>query len=106
MANAYKTLGNQNPGASLTALYTVPSSTQAVAKLVVCNRAGALRTFRVAISPAGAAIADDHYWFYDTVIPANDTVELDGLSLAATDVVRVYGQDANVSFNLNGVELT
>jgi hypothetical protein len=59
----------------------------------------------MAVSPAGAAIADDHYWFYDTTIPPNDTIQLDGIGLAETDVVRVYGEDDQVSFNLNGVEI-
>jgi len=104
MANAYKTLGNANPGAALTTIYTAP--VEAVAKFVAANRASVVKTFRMAVSPAGAAIADDHYWFFDVAIPANDTVEVDGISMAPTDVVRVYGEDANVSFNLNGVEIT
>ena len=106
MANAYKTLGNANPGAALTTIYTAPSATEVVAKFVAANRASVVKTFRMAVSPAGAAIADDHYWFFDVGIPANDTVEVDGISMAPTDVVRVYGEDANVSFNLNGVEIT
>jgi hypothetical protein len=106
MANAYKTLGNGAPGANLTTIYTCPSGTQAVAKLVVANRSAAAKQFRVAVSPLGAAISDSHYWFYDTYIPANDTIELDGISKAATDVIRIYGEDSTVSFNLNGVEIT
>lgn len=105
MATAYKTLGNANPGASLTVLYTCPSGYDAVAKFVACNRSTSPRTFRMAVSPAGAAIADDHYWYYDVEIPPNDTIEIDGIGLDQTDVVRVYGQDDQVSFNLNGVEL-
>jgi hypothetical protein len=106
MPNAYKTLGNANPGAALTTIYTAPSSTEAVAKFVAANRADVVKTFRMAVSPAGAAIQPDHYWFYDVEIPAHDSVEVDGISMAATDVVKVYGEDDNVSFNLNGVEIT
>lgn len=106
MANAYKTLGNVNPGPALTTIYTVPGGTQAIAKFVACNRSASIKSFRMAVSPLGAAPADDHYWYYDTDLPPNDTLEIDGISLAATDVVRVYGEDTTVSFNLNGVELS
>ncbi len=106
MANAYKTLGNANPGAALTTIYTAPSATEAVAKFVAANRSNVVKTFRMAVSPAGAAISDDHYWFFDVGIPANDSIEVDGISMAATDVIRVFGEDATVSFNVNGVEIT
>jgi hypothetical protein len=106
MANAYKTVGNANPGTSLIALYTCPVSTEAVLKLVVCNRSAVDKKFRFALSPLGAAVADDHYWFYDATVRANDTIELDGLSFEASDVARCYGEDTTVSFNLNGVEIT
>jgi len=105
MANAYKTLGNDNPGAALTDLYTVPAATEAVAKFVAANRSSGPLTFSMAVSPASAAIQDPHYWFYQTTIPANDSVEVDGISLATTDIVRVWGETVDVSFNLNGVEI-
>lgn len=106
MANAYSILANDNPGASLTDLYACPASTDMVGTLYVANRAATAKTARVALSPLGAAIADDHYIIYDLAIPANDTLPLHGLSLDATDKIRVYSVDNSVSFVLTGVEIT
>ncbi len=106
MATNYKTVGQDNTGASLTTLYTVPGSTEFVGKFKATNRSTATKSFRMAIRIGGAAIANDMYWFYDWTIPANGSVTEDGISLAATDKLDVYGEDDTVSFNLNGVELT
>ncbi len=106
MANAYKNLGQGNPGATLTVLYTVPNPGEAIGTLVVGNIAAAAKTFRVAFSIAGAAIANDHYLRYDFSVPANDSVDVKHISMAATDVLRVYGEDTNVTFNFMGVEIT
>ncbi len=108
MTISYKTLGQQAPSATtLTTLYTVPASTQAVAStLSVCNR-GVAGSFRVAVRPAGASIANQHYLSYDATISANDTIFLTlGLTLDTTDVVSVYGSHANFSFGLFGAENT
>jgi hypothetical protein len=104
-----KVLGQSAPSATtLTDLYTVPASTQVVGSaLVICNRGATSTTFRVAVSPAGAAIANAHYQFYDVSVPANDTlIVVIGLTLGATDVVRVYATAAQLSFSLYGVEIT
>lgn len=106
MATTYKVLGQDNPGAVLTAIYTVPSATSAVGTLFIANIAATAKTARVAISPAGASIVNKHYILYDVSIPANDSLTFAGISLAATDVVRVYSVDANVSFTLTGAEIT
>ena len=106
MTIAYKTLGQSNPASTtLTGLYTVPAATSAVAStLTVCNL-GASTTFRVAVRPAGAALADQHYLVYDAALNANDSVMLTlGLTLAATDVVSVYAGTADVAFGLFGAE--
>lgn len=106
MAFAYKVLGQVAPSATtLTTLYTVPASTEAVASsLVACNR-GASTTIRVAVRPAGAAIDNKHYQLYDVTLPANDAIPLTlGITLEATDVVSVYAGTANVSFSLFGAE--
>jgi hypothetical protein len=108
MANAYKVLGQSNPAATtLTSLYTVPAATSAVVStLTVCN-IGVSTTVRVAVRPAGAGIANQHYILYDAALSANDTLFFTiGLSLATTDVVSVYAGTANVSFNLYGTEIT
>ena len=108
MATAYKVLGQSNPAATTnTTLYTVPSSTQAVCStLSICNL-GASTTYRVAVRPAGAGIANQHYLAYDAAVNQYDSVLLTlGISLATTDVVTVYAGTANVAFSLFGAEIT
>jgi len=109
MATTYKVLGQSAPGATTaTTLYTVPSATQAIgSSLTVANRETAQATFRLAVRPAGASLANQHYVAYDVPIGPNDSVFLTlGLSLAATDVVEVYASTANLSFGLFGTELS
>ena len=108
MATIYKVLGQVNPTANTnTSLYTVPASNVAVISTVtICNQASTAANFRIAIRPAGEAIASKHYINYDTQVPANDQLALTlGLTLAATDVVTVYANSATVSFNAFGTEI-
>lgn len=108
MAITYKVLGQSNPSANTnTNLYTVPSATSAVCStLVICNQANTAATFRVAVRPAGAAIASQHYVSYDNNLNANDSITLTiGMTLATTDVVTVRASTATVSFNLFGSEI-
>ena len=109
MPQAHKALGQSNPSATtLTTLYTVPASTQAVCSTVtICNTASSATTYRIAVRPAGASIANQHYVAYDAALPANDTATLTlGVTLAATDVISVYAASANVAFSAFGVEIT
>lgn len=109
MPAAYKVLGQSNPSATTaTALYTVPSATNAVVStLSIANIGSTLATFRVAIRPAGATLANQHYIAYDVSVAGNDTVLLTlGLSLAATDVVTVYSSNTSLAFSLFGSEIT
>jgi hypothetical protein len=108
MPQAHKVLGQSNPSATtLTTLYTVPASTQAIASTLSVANLGVSTTFRVAVRPAGASIANQHYIVYDASVSANDSFYLTlGISLAATDVVSVYAGTANLAFSLFGVEIT
>lgn len=109
MPAAYKILGQSNPSATTnTTLYTVPSATSTVlSTLAVANLSTSAITFRVAIRPAGATLANQHYIAYDAAVAANDSVFLTlGISLAATDVVTVYASTANVAFSVYGSEIT
>jgi glucose-6-phosphate dehydrogenase assembly protein OpcA len=104
---AKKVLGQSAPSATTnTTLYTVPASTETVvSSIVVCNRGTSATTFRIAIRPAGAGIANQHYAYYDLGIDANDTfVATIGITLATTDVVTVYAGNANLSFSAFGSE--
>ena len=108
MANVYKVLGQVKPAATTaTTLYTVPAATSAVCStLSICNL-NSSTTYRIAIRPAGATLADIHYIVYDAAIEQYNTTLLTlGITLAATDVVTVYAGTANVVFNLFGSEIT
>jgi hypothetical protein len=109
MPAAYKVLGQSNPSATTaTTLYTVPSSTSAVAStLSICNIGTSATTFRVAVRPAGETLANKHYLAYDASVAGNDSILLTlGISLATTDVVTVYAGTANLAFSLYGSEIT
>ena len=109
MALAHKVLGQSNPAATtLTTLYTVPAATQSIAStLSICNIGTVSTTYRVAVRPAGAAIANQHYLAYEAVVSANDAILLTlGIALATTDVISVYAGTANISFSVFGVEIT
>lgn len=107
MPDVYKPLGQSAPGAaSLTTLYTVPASTEAItSSLTVCNRSATPTSFRIAVRPLGAAIANQHYLAFDVPIDGNEALSFTlGLTLQATDVVSVYNDLATCSFGLYGVE--
>ena len=109
MATAYKVLGQSNPAATTaTTLYTVPASTQAViSTLVVCNQASTAATFRLAVRVGGAALAASQYLAYDVTVGAADSTALTlGITLAATDIVTIYGSSATLSFTAFGSEIS
>jgi glucose-6-phosphate dehydrogenase assembly protein OpcA len=109
MPTVYKTLAQSAPGATTnTNLYTVPADTSAIiSTLVVANRAATAATYRIAIRPTGATLANQHYIAYDVTVGASDSTTLTlGLTLAATDVITVYGSTANLSFSAFGSEVT
>lgn len=107
MPRVRKVLGQINPAAATpTTLYTVPAATDTVVSTItVCNRSSTATSFRVAIRPAGAALSNEHYIYYDVTIAGNDTFAATlGITLATTDVVTVYATLATLSFNLFGQE--
>lgn len=109
MATAYKVLGQSAPSATTaTALYTVPSATEAVISTIsVCNRGSASGTFRLSVRPNGAALANQHYIAYDATVASKDTVFLTvGATLDASDVLEVYASTGDFSFNAYGSEIS
>jgi glucose-6-phosphate dehydrogenase assembly protein OpcA len=109
MPTTYKVLGQSAPSATTaTTLYTVPSATQAVVSTIaVSNRAATAATYRIAVRPAGATLANEHYIAYDSTVGANDSTMLTiGITLAATDVITVYASTANLSFSAFGSEIS
>jgi len=108
MPTTYKVLGQLNPAANTaTTLYTVPSgNSSVVSTLTVCNQLGTAANFRIAVRPAGETLSSKHFINFDTQVPSFDQLSLTmGITLAATDVVTVYANTANVSFNLFGTEM-
>ena len=109
MAYSYKVLAQSAPSATTaTNIYTVGAGKQAiVSSITVANRSASVTTFRIAIRPAGATLANQHYIAYDVTLLANDTTVLTiGVTLAATDVVTVYASTADLSFNIFGSEIS
>jgi glucose-6-phosphate dehydrogenase assembly protein OpcA len=109
MATVYKVLGQNNPAATTnTTLYTVPASTSAVVSTItICNQASSAATYRIAVRPAGASIAAQHYVVYGATVAASDTTALTlGVTLATTDVITVYASTATLSFNAYGSEIS
>jgi glucose-6-phosphate dehydrogenase assembly protein OpcA len=109
MPTNYKVLGQENPAATtLTTLYTVPAATEAViSSIVVANLTAVAATFRIAVRPAGASIADEHYVGYDITVGASDSTVLTlGITMEATDVLSVYGSTADITFQAYGSEIS
>lgn len=109
MADTLKVLSQTAPSATtLTDSYTVPGATSAtVSTITVCNRSSNSTSFRISVAPAGAANSNQQYIYYDVPIAGNDTFACTfGITLAATDVIRVYATAATLSFNIYGVEVT
>lgn len=110
MPESVKVLGQ----AALTAetdtnVYTVPASTSAViSTIVLANRAGSATTFRLAVRPNGATIANEHYVAYDIPLAANDSTTLTlGITMDAADVLTAYsGAGSSVSVNVFGTEIS
>lgn len=108
MAEAYKVLGQSKPTATtLTDAYTVPAATSAVvSSITICNQ-GAATSYRISVAVAGLADTAKQYIAYDVPIAANSTdVFTVGVTLATTDVIRVYNTLATLSFNIFGTEIT
>lgn len=107
MGAIYKVLSQTNPAATtLTDSYTAPIQS-VVSSISVCNTSGAARTFRVSVAIAGAADTTAQYIYFDEPIPAAETfMATVGVTLSATDVVRVYASGTGVAFNLFGTQVT
>lgn len=109
MATSFEVLGQSAPAATTdTDIYTVPSASQAViSTLVVANRSSNDASYRIAVRPSGAAIANQHYIAYDVALPKNDTTSITiGITMDATDVLTVQASSADLSFNVFGSEIS
>lgn len=107
MATTYKVLAQSIPSSFiLTDAYTAAASA-IISSILCCNQSNVVTVIRIAVAVAGAADITKQYLYYDVPVPANDTLALTlGLTLAATDVIRVYSGNGLVSFNISGTELS
>lgn len=109
MTDTAKVLAQVAPSAAtLTTLYTVPSTTSTVVStLVVANTSAVATSFRISIQIAAAGDNIKQYIYYDVPIGGNDSFATTiGITLATTDVVKCYATLATLSFSLFGVEIT
>jgi hypothetical protein len=109
MPNTMKVLGQSAPAATTdTNVYTVPGATQAVVStIVIANRAATAGSFRLAVRPNGATLANQHYIAFDVPIAANDSTTLTlGVTLGAADVITARCSSANMSVNVFGTEIS
>lgn len=109
MTDTLKILGQNSPAANTaTTLYTVPSSTSTVvSSFVICNTSGTDAKVRLWVTVAGASDTTKQYLYYDVTIQGSQTLTLTvGVTLAATDTIRIQSDTANVAFSAFGVEVT
>lgn len=112
MPTIYKILGQSAPtNTTAVDLYTVPAATNTVVStLMISNRASSNVAANVALRPAGATLANQHYISYNTVVPPNDSIALTiGISLGATDVLTVQANTNganNIGFTAMGTEIS
>ena len=105
----YKTLGQVSPAATtLTAIYTVPAATQTtISSIIICNTNSTASSFSVSVAIGGASDTTKQYIYSLLPIQGNDTfIATIGLTLSATDVVRVYAANTNLAFSIYGVEIS
>ena len=99
MATALKVLGYTTGAQTATTLYTVPANTQtAISTINVCNLNNLSNTFfRIAVRPAGAALANGMYLAYDTPLGAADSIAMTmGITMGNTDILSVSSTSGNV----------
>lgn len=115
MTDTTKVLAQSFPtAATLTAVYTVPAlTTTVISTITACNHSNTVAdTIRISIAVAGAADATKQYIYGGLTgsgfaINVLDTLAATlGITLATTDVVRVYSTNGTTSFNIFGVEVT
>ena len=108
MATSYKVLGQSIPAANtLTTVYTVPASTEAViSTITACNLGPAPTTYKIAVIKNGGSVANEDYIVYDASIAPQDTVTFTlGLTLDAADEIDGESFSGLVSFNIFGSEI-
>jgi hypothetical protein len=108
MATTYKVLGQLNPSANtMTTVYTVPAGNSAViSSIVICNQAAANANVDIAVCVANTAVTAAQYITRTSNTIAYDSQILTlGITLSATDTIRVQSSNANTSVAIFGSEI-
>lgn len=103
-----KVLGQSYPtAATATTLYTASTASGTVVSTInAANLSSTADVIRIAVRPAGAALANQHYIAYNVGVPANGQYSFTaGITLANTDVVTIYSTNGTCAFSAFGQEL-
>lgn len=99
----YKVLAQSAPSAATATTLLTASSQTIISTLNVANTGGAADLIRIAVRPAGASLANQHYIAYGVQVPSGAVFSLQGgITLANTDVVTVYSTTGTSSFSAFG----
>lgn len=100
-------LASVRPSAATeTALYTVPASRKAVVNITVLNTGTARARIRIGQKATNTTLAAaDHIYAYDLIIgPGDPPFQITGVTLTASQAIRVYTDLGTVNFHVNGLE--
>lgn len=103
-----KVLGQSYPtAATATTLYTASTASGTIVSTInIANTSSTADVIRIAIRPAGAALANQHYQAFGVSVPANGVFTWTvGATLANTDVVTIYSTNGTSAFSAFGQEL-
>ena len=113
MAETQKILDQESPAINTEAAMAAPGTgkTWVVSTLTICNAGNAASTARVHACIAGAASSvaqgTSNAIVYEIPVATNETVTLTlGITLAATDILRVRSGAGVLTFTAFGVEIT
>ena len=108
MPTTYKVLGQAAGTTAVANVYTVPASAQTVVStVVIANRSTSNTNYYIAVQPNGAALANQHYIAFSSVVAGNDSIALSlGLTLGPNDVISVNASSNVLSFSVFGSEIT
>ena len=99
----YKVLAQVAPSAITATTLLTASSATIISTLNVSNIGAAADLIRIAVRPAGASLANQHYIAYGVQVPSGAIFSLQGgITLANTDVVTVYSTTGTSSFSAFG----
>lgn len=109
MANTPKRLYTNQPGVSVSTLYTVPASTSTIIKnIFLCNTTGTDANVTLYFVPSGGTAGNTNKVISSYTVSANDSVVIDLSSVLETgDTVQgVQGTSGAITAYISGVEVS